>query len=239
MCNNVYSRFPKPRKEFTVNYKKEKELQVELTSRDLGVLDYSTLFIRREVAVGECIPDIVMVGMPNNSAKIIYPRKITSRHIFILWLIKQSKRITPVEIAEKSYQRLSKVNQIVDDLVSSGTVLKNEIGELWVQETIASLQTEVIAIEAKLSNWCQAFEQAKRYQGFADKVIVAMDAEKAPRRKEILEKFEEQNIGLCAVSPDSLEWLVYPQYEYVESFEKEYIVSSALSPSTHTLWERR
>ena len=222
-----------------MNYKKEKDLQVELTVRDLGVLSYSTNYIRREVAVGECIPDVVIVGLPDNLGIISYPKKITSRHIFILWLIKTSKQITPNGIAERSYQRINKVNQIINDLINSGTVIQNETGELRVQETIASLQTEVVAIEAKLSNWSQALEQAKRYQEFADKVVVAMDADRTPRRKEILERFNEQNIGLCAVSPNALEWLVYPQYEYVESFEKEYLVTSALFPSTHTLWERR
>lgn len=222
-----------------MNYKKEKELQVELTMRDLGVLDFSTQYIRREVSVGECIPDVVIVGLPENSTPFNFPKRVTSRHIFILWLIKTSKHITSYEIAERSYQRLSKVTQIINDLVKSGAVIKNETGELRVQDTIASLQTEVVAIEAKLSRWSQAFEQAKRYQEFADKVIVAMDADKAPRRKEILQYFEEQSIGLCAVSPNALEWLVYPQYVFVESFEKEYLVTSALSPATHTLWERR
>ncbi len=222
-----------------MRYKKEKELQVDLTTRDLGVLDFSNKYIRMEVSVGECIPDIVIVGFPDNLSTVSYPKRLTSRHIFILWLIKRSKQITPTDIAEKSFQRLSKVNEIIDDLVSSGAVIKNETGELRVLEAIASLQTEVVAIEAKLSNWSQAFEQAKRYQGFADKVIVAMDADKTPRRTAILERFTEHKIGLCAVSPNTLEWLVYPEYECVESFEKEYIVLSVLSPSAHTLWERR
>lgn len=222
-----------------MNYRKEKELQIDLTARDLGVLDFSTQFIRREVSIGECIPDVVIVGIQDSSVIINYPKKITSHHIFILWLIKISKQITPDEVAERSFQRLSKVNQIIDDLVNSGIIIRNETGELKVQEPIASLQTEVVAIEAKLSNWRQAFEQAKRYQEFADKVIVAMDADRTPRQLPILEEFSRQKIGLCAVSPNDLEWLVYPEYEFVESFEKEYIVSSALSPSTHTLWERR
>jgi polyhydroxyalkanoate synthesis regulator phasin len=157
----------------------------------------------------------------------------------VLWLIKKSKLITNNEIAEKSFQRIDKVNQIIDDLVNSGAVIKTENGELRVQEIIATLQTKVVAIEAKLSRWSQAFNQAQRYQEFADKVIVAIDADKTPKRKSILEKFKEQNIGLCAISPNSLEWLVYPRYKFVESFEKEYLVTSALSPSTHTLWERR
>lgn len=220
-------------------YRKEKELQVDLMTRNLGIIDYSNRFIRTEVAVGECIPDILQVGFSNDLSSITYPKRLTSRHIFILWVIKQSKHITPVEIAERSFQRLTKVNQIIGDLITSGTIIKKETGELLLQETVASLQSEVVAIEVKLSNWSQAFDQAKRYQDFADRVVVAMDAGRAPRRESVLMRFEEQKIGLCALSPNTLEWLVYPGYECVDSFEKEFIVSSALCPSTHTLWERR
>ena len=221
-----------------MNYRKEKELQVDLVAKNLEVMDLNNCFIRTEVAVGECVPDIIIVGFSDNLSKINYPKKLTSRHIFILWLIKQSKQITPIEIAEKSFQRLNKVNQIIKDLLISGTVIKSETGELRLQETIASLHSEVVAIEAKLYNWAQAFEQAKRYQDFADKVIVAMDADRTPRREEIIARFKDKKIGLCAVSPTVLEWLVYPEYEYVDSFEKEFIVTSTLS-SNHTFWERR
>lgn len=222
-----------------MNYKLEKDLQMDLAIRDLGILVSSTQYIRREVAIGECIPDVVIVGFPDNFGIINYPKKISNRHIYILWLIKKSKQISSYEIANKSFQRIDKVNRIIKDLVDSGAVIKTENGDFRVQDTIASLQTEVVAIEAKLSKWNQALEQAKRYQEFADKVIVAIDADKTPKRKSVIEKFIEQNIGLCAISPNSLDWIVYPRYAFVESFEKECLVTSALSPSTHTLWERR
>lgn len=58
---------------------------------------------------------------------------------------------------------------------------------------------EVIAIEAKTSNWRLAMKQAKRYQLIADKVYIALPQPVATRVSKNREKFKITGIGLISV----------------------------------------
>jgi hypothetical protein len=222
-----------------MKYVNEKDLQQDLFSRDLGIFNFSIIYTRKEYSVGNCIPDIIIIGFHNDVNQIQLPKKFTTQHIFILWLIKKTKKITLNELASLSYQRMSKINQIVSDLLNYGTISRGENGTLIPNDSFFSFSSEIVAIEAKLSHWRQAIRQAKRYQQFADKVVVAMDENNTPRSTDVLKHFDENRVGLCAVSRTNIEWLVLPRNNPVESFEKEIIISSALSKSNQTLWVRR
>ncbi|MBX3059470.1 MAG: hypothetical protein KF770_23705, partial [Anaerolineae bacterium] len=67
-----------------------------------------------------------------------------------------------------------------------------------------------------------------------------MDAHLVPRKEKITQEFKELGVGLCAVLPHKMEWIVQPRMirEGI-GFEREYIISSAASLSRQTLWSAR
>ncbi|GAA5482766.1 hypothetical protein Hsar01_01990 [Haloferula sargassicola] len=59
------------------------------------------------------------------------------------------------------------------------------------------LISEIVAIEAKLTKWRDALQQARRYQHFAHKSWVVLDATRARPAIQNLELFERSGIGLA------------------------------------------
>lgn len=223
-----------------MNYKLEKELKSDIINRDMRINKYGNCYLGTEISIGECIPDILIVGFDKEISKFDSSRKMSSKHVYLFWIIKSYEYISIEDITKISFQRKSKVIQLLDDLSTLGIIKKEEGSGRYIPEReITNIKSEVVAIEAKLSNWRQALIQAQRYKKFADKVLVVMDADKAPRRNEDLRKFNDAKVGLCALSPKSCEWLVIPSVQMVNSFEKEYIISSVLFSNTHKFWDRR
>ena len=99
------------------------------------------------------------------------------------------------------------------------------------------METEVVAVEAKLSRWKEALGQAVAYQEYADWVVVVMDPEAIPRREDVADSFREAGVGLCSLSPIKTEWLVLPVKERKSGHNREYLLASALSRA-QTSWSR-
>lgn len=221
-------------------YTRERDLQERLETIDWEFLETNQhVYSKREVPVGECIPDLVFVCFSTIPKGINFPKKIGSKHAYITWLFRKNIALSIEEIAEKSFQKPERIIRYVKDLSESGILVKSENCKFRLNDQLFSIQSEIVAIEAKLTRWKEAFQQAKRYQEFADTVVVAMDAEATPRELEILLLFEQEKIGLLAVKPDNAEWVVKPDKEFSASFEREYVLSRALTDTDQTHWFRR
>lgn len=221
-------------------YTSERDLQERLETIEWEFLETSQhLYCKREVPVGDCIPDLVLVCLSTIPKGIKYPRTFGTKHAYILWLVKNFIALSIEEIATKSYQKPERITQYVKDLTESGILEKLENSKLKLNDQLISIQSEVIAVEAKLTRWKEAFQQAKRYQEFADIVFVAMDAEGIPRYPEALQLFKQAKIGLLAVKRDSVEWVVKPYKDFSASFEREYVLNRALTDADQTRWLRR
>lgn len=219
----------------------ERELQHQLTHLDLEFEgSFATTFVRREVPIGNCIPDLIYVRFEEDPNPALWPRRWTFRHAHILWLLREKHKLTLESIASLTYESQAKVMPVLDDLVKSGAITRSRNGLLKLSIEMASLTAEVIAVEAKLELWKQALAQAVEYRRFANRVFVAMDSEKAPREPKILDQFKETEIGLCAVKKRSLEWIVYPpNHKYTIGPDREYLITSAARPASQQLWYRR
>lgn len=219
----------------------ERELQKELAGINDIDLDgaYTTTFVRREVPVKGCIPDLVYVRFQNVPDSGLWPAKWSFYHTFVVWLLRHKPQLRLEAIAEECYEPpTGRIQVTLRDLAKSGAVEKLETGEIKLSSRMQEVEAEVIAVEAKLKRWREAMDQAESYQEFADQVFVAMDAALVPREPEVLVEFENKGIGLCAVMPGSIEWLVYPRCNSRSSAEKEYLITSAAS-CRQTLWSRR
>lgn len=204
---------------------------------DLGNKFCST-YSSREVRVGGCIPDLVYVHFSSTPDKTPWPRCWAFRHAYIIWLLRKWTTLSLERIAQFCFASANgRIGDTVNDLVVSGALEKIESGELRLSPSVKSISADVIAIEAKLWRWQRAITQAVSYKAFADYAIVAMDALQAPEDPAILERFKTNEIGLCAVSYDSISWLVQPERsEEPVSPDKEHLIFSALSGRFQTSW---
>lgn len=217
----------------------ERELQDELVGLDLGLEGvYSITYYRRQVPVGACIPDLIYVRFSERPDPLLWPRRWTFRHSYAIWLLRRERQLTLHEIAARFYESPEgRIKQTMRDLIRSSAVTEPEPHTFTLTPAMRAVDAEVIAVEVKLSRWTRALEQAQDYLNFADRALVAMDATLLPKRTSVLDKFHELGIGLCAIVPKKLEWLIVPRPNNGrDGRNREYLISSAAAPFRHNLW---
>lgn len=71
-----------------------------------------------------------------------------------------------------------------------------------------SIGNEIIAFEAKLSNWRKAIHQAWRNTSFANQVYVVLPRKHATAAIKNRVEFDERGVGLCVVDEGGVEVLI-------------------------------
>jgi hypothetical protein len=222
-------------------FESEVALQQTLARLDFVQGDnYAHTFSRREVPVGGCIPDLVLVRFAEPPDAGLWPTRRSFRHAFVVWLLRRhGSRLHPETIAARAFESLARIRPVLDDLLETGALREAESGALALSPLLVRVQAEVVAVEAKLRRWREALDQATAYARFADRVLVAMDATAAPRTVEALAEFRRRGAGLLAVGTRDFEWLVSPRRSTRKPGpEWDDLVSSA-GAMRQTLWVRR
>ncbi len=187
--------------------------------------------------MGDRVPDFVCISFENVIDEDVLPKNCTYRHAAVLATLRQRHRTRPVQLAKQLYTDVERLEPLLKDLIASGAVVENSTGSLSLSSFWSGLRAEVIAVEAKLTRWKDALIQAMSHKRYADMAVVAMDAATIPRKASSIQAFADQGIGLCAISPDSAEWVVEPERREGKGHEREYLLTSALA-SPQTLWSR-
>ena len=222
-------------------YSNERELQIQLANLEIGLdSPFTITFLRREVPVGNRIPDLIYVRFLTLPDSTLWPRKWSFRHAHMLWLLRSHQFLTPEIVASLSYESVERITPTLDDLIRSGAVDTLPNGTLALTSKMVSIKAEIIAAEAKLRAWRAALAQANVYLRFANRVFVAMDPQFAPKDAMALDAFRQQGIGLCTVTRKTVEWLVMPTIQPGwPGPDSEYLIASAATPSRQHLWSRR
>jgi len=71
-----------------------------------------------------------------------------------------------------------------------------------------TIENEIIAFEAKLSNWRKAIHQAWRNTSFANQVYVVLPRKHATAAIKNRAEFDERGVGLCVVDEGGVEVLI-------------------------------
>lgn len=71
-----------------------------------------------------------------------------------------------------------------------------------------SLGNEIIAFEAKLSNWRKAIHQAWRNTSFANQVYVVLPRQHSTAAIKNRGEFDERGVGLCVVDEDGVQVVI-------------------------------
>jgi hypothetical protein len=220
------------------SFRAESELQQYLAEWNwIAFLGRRAVRLRREMPIGGCIPDLVVVGFGATPPERLWPRRWTYRHAHVVATLRR-RSLRLKTLAARCFDSPERLQPVVTDLLLNGTLRESKTGVLALSKRIRGLKAEVVAVEAKLERWSDALEQARSYRGFSNRVIVAMDAERAPRSKRVLRRFAQAGIGLWRVSARGIEVLLQPRPRRVATSEWEYVVASAVASRNQTLWMR-
>lgn len=214
----------------------ERDLQFALLAarvpdRMMGAVTY----FRREVPVGECIPDLIYVKF-DSIPKNIWPVRMTFLHAWILGLLRHRRTLSVETIAALAFDEPRKIGRCVADLLMAGSLEETCTDVVHLSSDYRGISAEVIALEAKLSNWWEALEQAVRYKRFADQCLVVIGKCAARNVTDMLSAFASQGIGLAQLHGKVIDWLAEPECNTPQSWaEREYLISLAAT-GRHTPW---
>lgn len=108
-----------------------------------------------------------------------------------------------------------KKDKIISFLVEKKFLIPNpnDSNEFWIANNYKIGLKEVVAVEAKLSNWKRGLYQAYRYKEYANKSYLALHSKYVHRALKNIEDFKRFNIGLIEVNSNSIEILYEPRRE--------------------------
>lgn len=222
-----------------MRFRREADLRDALADSAFAVASAGEVcFVRTEVLVGGCVPDLVVVCVNAAPTKDLWPARWTLRHAFMVHHLRQRRHLSLETLAGRFYESPERVRPGLMELVRSGTVVEGADGRFSLRHELATLSAEVIAIEAKLIRWKEALAQAEAYSDFADRCIVAMDPGGVPRRKESKELFAHSGVGLISFDGLEKKTIVRSKLRRTSSPEREYILARALGRTTQTPWSR-
>lgn len=169
--------------------------------------DCSTMAFAQELPVNHRIVDLAFASMNKDYIKIIDDaalkrafRKLSMMQLDVLSIFYQSPEELSIQRLTKILRmKAEKVKQlylqrfIELDLVSQASRYSYKATD-WIQIK----PSYVIAVEAKLSKWQEALNQAVDNLNFADFSYVALDEEYCKRT--VLDIFVQSNIGLIGVN---------------------------------------
>lgn len=153
--------------------------------------------IHREIGVGCSIADIVATSMPTGAVRV--PTPLSVRESVIVSVLRHNgpTRIDVLEhlcgMKPKTLREGELDRLVVNRVVTLGDGGRVALGS-W------SRAGSIVAIEAKLTRWLDALEQALAYRQFADRVYVALPADCVSPALRARQRFLSAGIGLLSVN---------------------------------------
>lgn len=197
-------------------FRSERELVEKLVS-DLQER-YNTQYIVRELRGGNNIADVVYTTELKRD-NVVFDEYFNAYYYFNG--IYNKKKISLDELGISDSRVNKKFYNFLRELEELGYV-KIDGNYITSVKKIDAVTKNLIAVEAKLSDWKAGLEQAVRYRQYADEVYVAISAEYV--KKVDKERFKELNIGLMSVSKNKLTIPIKSKKQKVEKLDVQYYI---------------
>ena len=179
---------------------------------------YNTPYIVRELRGGNNIADVVYTTDINRE-NIVFDEYLNA--YYYVNIIYKKKRIHLKETKISDLKTSKRFYNFLRELEELGYI-KIEGNYVTSVKKIDTVTKNLIAVEAKLSDWKAGLEQAIRYKQYADEVYVAISSEYVNKvDKDLL---RSMNIGLMSVSDGKLKIPVKAKKEKVEKLDIQYFI---------------
>ena len=163
--------------------------------------------VMRESAIGTTIPDLIIVRRLHNVAgKRV---RLTGFQSWVMGEISRTGELSEVMLTRKLFSRIESTRVALTKLEKLGAVKRTAHGTFFVP-TDLSRSFQIVSVEAKLTRWRLAIEQAKRYLRFSNESFIALPASVIARNQRIGERCAEAGIGLIAVTRTDASVVVHP-----------------------------
>ncbi len=206
----------------------EKDLLAVLREKSACALNVqaSAIQVLTEVQVGTCIPDLLIVCGDRREEM---PRhKLTYFECTIVAAMMKAGLITVDEIADATFAPREEILKRVSRLVRLG-LIEHRDSQLRVASRALPNKLRVIAVEAKLTRWKDALEQARAYLSFANEAYIAMPASLIRRNVSALSGCADSGVGVIAVEDNDSSVVLPAVCTRTVSAEWLRVVSTAIS----------
>ncbi len=208
-----------------MTFKYEKDLVNELVT--ILQEDYNIKYVVRELQNGKNIADIVYSKELKRDFAI-FDEYIESYYYFNE--IIQNKKKTIEELNIKNKDLLRKFKKFLKKLEKAGYITLNN-NKIHVIKKVDIASKNVVAIEAKLSDWKSGLNQALAYKQYSDYVYVAID--EYYYKKVDIELFEKNNVGLILVGKGHIKKVLIPKKEKDFEVDIKYYMIDKFLTSVH------
>lgn len=168
--------------------------------------DNAEVLVFRQVQLGQTIPDLVIV---RQTGRIAAGRRVRLS-AFESWIVGElltADELRDTVITQRLFTLLPEVRHALKRLERQGLVEQTASGRYALVSDF-STGYQVLSIEAKLTRWRQALEQAKAYLRFSDQSFVALPASVIAKNKRIVSACRAEGIGLISVTRTGIEVVV-------------------------------
>lgn len=205
-----------------MTFKYEKDLVNELVK--ILQEDYDIKYVVRELQNGKNIADVVYSKELQRDFAI-FDEYIDSYYYFNEIITNKKKNINELNIQNKDLLRRFK--KFLKKLEKAGYITI-ENNKIHIIKKVDIASKNVVAIEAKLSDWKSGLNQALTYKQYSDYVYVAID--ECCYKKVDIEIFEKNNVGLILVGKGHIKKILNPKKEKDFNADiKYYMVDKFLS----------
>lgn len=210
-------------------FKNEQELVDKL------VLDlqerFDTQYIVRELRGGNNIADVVYTTKIDRN-NIVFDEYFNAYYYVNDIYNKTKIKVDDVKISDKNIDK--KFRKFLHELEELGYI---KIDENYITsiKKVNAVSKNIIAIEAKLSDWRAGIEQALRYKQYANEVYVALSAENVPKVDRQI--FQKYNIGLMSVSDGKLKISIKAKKEKVHKLDIQYFIADRFLKQLNLSWQ--
>ena len=177
----------------------------------------------KELTVGKSIADIVLYKFSQASNWPAAPLSAVESVVLSIVRLRNSVRLET--IARHAYMSVDDVESVVKGRLSNWDLLRfNKRGTVlamrdWVE------QSELIAIEAKLTKWREALDQAIDYKNYSDRSFVLLPHFCVNAAIAHKNEFTKVGVGLLSYSPNSVELIIDAKSSMRHPWHREYALS--------------
>lgn len=180
---------------------------------------YATQYIVKELRSGNNIADIVYTTDLERT-NIVFDDYFNAYYYFKG--IFNHKKVCLDEFQNLSGTVHRKFYHFLRELEDLGYI-KIDDNYISTVKKMDAVTKNIVAVEAKLTDWKAGLEQAVRYKQYANEVYVALSAEYI--HKVDKQRFVDLNIGLMSVSLDKLKIVIKAKKQQVEKIDIQFYMA--------------
>lgn len=195
--------------------------------------DMQRFTLDREVGVGSCIADVVLMASPANA--VAPTERLTVKEAVVLSQLRRHGA-TRIDLLEKRcrVRRGALREGELRRIISRGIISVGKGGRIGLSDDSES-SFRIVAIEAKLQRWRDALKQAVEYQRYADYSYVLLPAHYANEAVKNRTKFLKSGVGLWVFENDKLTRLLDARQAEDHCWRREFVLSRMANLEEQTL----